>query len=134
MPPPLPGYRVEYVRLLRQPLNRSGIGSRFPSGRRITYESLLELLQVNRVQGGLGIELDGLNDTCDTSSMALSPAPLDPHFLDRAHRFLRLWIATGYKMWELDLLLNAPRVGGGVLGQNTLIALQDFWQLQKQPA
>lgn len=97
----------------------------------ITYESLLELLEVSWVQGGLGIELVGLNDTCDTSSMALSPAPLDPQFLDRAHRFLRLWIATSYKMWELDLLLNAPRVGGGVLGQNTLIALQDFWQLQK---
>ena len=102
----------------------------------ITYESLLELLEASWVQGELGIQLAGLNDICDTSSMALSPPfpsllqPLDAGFLDRANRFLRLWNATGYKMWELDLLLNAPRVGSGALNQNTLIALQAFWQLQ----
>lgn len=97
----------------------------------LTYEQLLELLEVDWVQGGLGIMLVGLNDTCDTSGMALSPAaPLDPGFLDRAHRFLRLWLATGYKMWELDLLLTAPSVGNGVLNQKALVALQAFWQLQ----
>jgi hypothetical protein len=104
----------------------------FLSASFLKYDSLLELLESTWVQGGLGIKLTGLNDTCDTSEMALSPAPLDPGFLDRAHRFLRLWIATGYKMWEQDLLLEAPSVGAGVLNQQTLVNLQAFWEVQKQ--
>ena len=96
----------------------------------LTYESLLELLQVAWVQGGLNIAIGGIDDTCDTGKQALAPAPLDAGFLDRAHRFLRLWRRTGYKMWELDLLLRAPVVGNGTLNPNTLVALQSFWQLQ----
>jgi hypothetical protein len=98
----------------------------------ITYESLLELLEVSWVQGGLDIGQLGINDLCDLSGQALtSGAPLDDGFLDRANRFLRLWLATGYKMWELDLLLNAPSVGNGTLDQTALVNLQAFWQLQK---
>jgi hypothetical protein len=98
----------------------------------LTYDSLLELLEATWVQGGAGIKLAGLNDTCDTSVMTLSPSPLDPGFLDRAHRFLRLCNATGYKMWELNHLLVAPSVGAGVLNQQTLVNLQTFWQTQTQ--
>jgi hypothetical protein len=96
----------------------------------ITYESLLELLLVAWVQDGLGVTLKGVSDTCDTSVQTLAPAPLDAGFLDRAHRFLRLWRRTGLKMWELDLLLGAPSVGNGVLDSSTLAALQSFWELQ----
>jgi hypothetical protein len=96
----------------------------------LTYEQLLELLQVNWVQGGLNIRITGIDDTCMTSTQSLSASPLDAAFLDRAHRFLRLWRATGYKMWELDLLLNAAKVGAGALNQATLIALLAFRQLQ----
>ena len=96
----------------------------------ITYESLLELLEVAWVQGGLNISIQGISDTCDTSVQTLSPAPLDAGFLDRAHRFLRLWRRSNYKMWELDLLLAAPSVGNGSLDQNALAATQTFWQLQ----
>ncbi|MBZ5728803.1 MAG: hypothetical protein LAP87_27960 [Acidobacteriia bacterium] len=96
----------------------------------LPYESMLELLQAAWVQGPLGISIQGIDDTCDTSIQALGPSPLDAGFLDRAHRFLRLWRRTGYKMWELDLLLNAPAVGNGVLNADTLIALHSFWQLQ----
>ena len=56
--------------------------------------------------------------------------PLDPAFLDRANRFLRLWPASGYKLWELDMLLRAPSVGNGTLDAAALIDLQAFWQLQ----
>lgn len=96
----------------------------------LTYESLLELIQVAFVQGGLNISIQGISDTCDTTVQSLAPSPLDLSFLDRAHRFLRLWRRTGYKMWELDLLLNAPTVGNGALNASTLVALQSFWQLQ----
>ena len=96
----------------------------------LTYESLLELLQVAWVQGGLNVGIQGIDDTCMTSVQSLAPSPLDAGFLDRAHRFLRLWLSTGYKMWELDLLLGAPAVAGGTLDQNALAALLSFRQLQ----
>ena len=171
----------------------------------ITFESLLELLEVSWVQGGLNIGIQGIDDTCATSKQVLAPfsasttlsaaisavqttitvasdagfpdpnfsiqiggeillvtavggagnttwtvtraqqgttaaaagagtavtaPPLDTGFLDRAHRFLRLWNATSYKMWELDLLLNAPAVANGILDQNGLAALLAFQQLQ----
>lgn len=61
---------------------------------------------------------------------AVPPAPLDVGFLDRTHRFLRLWRRTGYKMWELDLLLRSAAVSNGTLDANGLIALFTFRQLQ----
>lgn len=171
----------------------------------ITFESLLELLQVSWVQGGLHIGIQGIDDTCTTSKQvlapfsatttlaapmsnaqtsitvasnagfpspsfsveigseillvtavsgpgnttwtvtrgqqgttaaaavagaAVTPPPLDNGFLDRAHRFLRLWNATGYKMWELDLLLNAAAVANGTLDQPALASLLTFRRLQ----
>ena len=98
----------------------------------LTYESLLELLEVGWVQGGLNVAIQGVDDTCMTSKQSLAPlvAPQGLGFLDRAHRFLRLWLATGYKMWELDLLLTAPAVANGTLDQHALAALLAFRQLQ----
>ena len=64
------------------------------------------------------------------SGAPVTPPPLDLGFLDRAHRFLRLWLSTGYKMWELDLLLGAPAVANGTLDENALAALLSFRQLQ----
>jgi len=94
----------------------------------ITYESLLELLLVAWVQDGSNVQIQGINDTCMTSTQVLEP--LNVNWLDRAHRFLRLWLATGYKMWELDLLLSAPSIGNGTLDQNALARLLSFRQLQ----
>lgn len=94
----------------------------------ITYESLRELLQVTWVQGSSQVAIQGIDDTCATDVQTLSP--LDAGFLDRAHRFLRLWRASGYKMWELDLLLRAGAVGNGKLDQDALVAMLSFRQLQ----
>lgn len=96
----------------------------------LTYEQLLELLEVAWVQGGLNVSIQGIDNTCMTSSQSLTPSPLDAGFLDRAHRFLRLWLATKYKMWELDLLLSAPGVANGTLDQAALVAMLAFRQLQ----
>ncbi len=171
----------------------------------LTYESLLELLEVAWVQGGLHIGIVGIDDTCMTSKQVLAPfsaattlatnmaaadlsitvasdagfpgpnfsiaigaeillvtavagvgnttwtvvrgqqgtvaaaaaagtavvpPALDLGFLDRANRFLRLWAGTGYKMWELDLLLSSAAVGNGNLDQQALIGLLAFRQLQ----
>jgi hypothetical protein len=96
----------------------------------ITYERLLELLQVAWVKGNVNLTLQGVDDTCDTSIQSLAPAPLDASLLDRAHRFLRLWRRTGYKMWELDLLLGAAAIANGTLDGNGLISLFKFRVLQ----
>ena len=98
----------------------------------LSYESLLELLQVSWVQGPLNVAIQGIDDTCMTSSQSLAPLVGSDGlgFLDRAHRFLRVWLCTGYRMWELDLLLGAPAVANGTLDQSALAALLSFRQLQ----
>jgi len=88
----------------------------------ITYEQLLELVQVAWVEGSANVVIQGINDACMTSQESLAPSPLDAGFLDRAHRFLRLWNSTGYKMWELDLLLQSAAVANGTLDANGLSA------------
>ncbi len=67
-----------------------------------------------------------------TGVAAIPPVPLDADFLDRAHRFLRLWRATGYQMWELDLLMRSGAVVNGVFSQGGLIALGAFRLLQDE--
>jgi hypothetical protein len=96
----------------------------------ITYERLLELIEVTWVAGGINLALAGVDDTCALSSQSLSPAPLDEGLLDRMHRFLRLWRHSTWKMWEVDLLLSAPLVGNSTLDQNALVAIYDFILLQ----
>jgi hypothetical protein len=96
----------------------------------ITYDELLELLDVRWVpDGGAGLNLQGVSDTCDVSIQSLSPAPLDPGVLDRVHRFLRLWRHAPWQMWELDLLLSAPAVANGTLDGAGLLTLFTFRRL-----
>ncbi len=91
----------------------------------ITYERLMELLDVVWARaGGAATALQGVDDTCDTSVQTLTP--LDAARLDRMHRFLRLWRHTGWKMWELDLLLVAPHVGNNTLDAIGLAQLFNF--------
>ena len=81
-----------------------------------------EILQVTAV-GGAGnttwTVVRGQQGTARAAAAggAVVAVPLDPGFLDRANRFLRLWLGTGYKMWEFDLLLSAPSVANGTLNQ-----------------
>ena len=94
----------------------------------LTYEQLLELLDVVWVRGGgAATAIQGLNDSCDTTQETL--APLDTGRLDLIHRFLRLWARTGWKMWELDLLLSAPGIGDPALAPQTLVNLFTVRQL-----
>ena len=95
----------------------------------ISYEHLLELLDVVWVRGGgAATTIQGINDNCDLSEQTLDP--IDDNRLDRVHRFLRLWRHAGIKMWELDLLLGAALVGNNTLDQNALVALFTFRMLQ----
>ncbi|MDR1968049.1 MAG: hypothetical protein LBQ32_05060, partial [Burkholderiaceae bacterium] len=95
----------------------------------LAYDQLTALLGSRWVQGKQNIQIVGGDDTCDTGTMRLSPAPLSD-WLDRAHRFIRLWRSTAYEMWELDLLLTAAAIGAGNLDAQALIQMHDFWKLQ----
>ena len=96
----------------------------------ITYEQLLELLEVVWVRdGGATLNLQGLSDTCDLTIQSLAPAPLDPAVLDRAHRFLRMWRHAPWQMWELDQLLSSAAVAAGNLDGSGLLSLFTFRRL-----
>jgi hypothetical protein len=90
----------------------------------LTYEQLLELLEVVWVRGGgAASTIAGVDDTCDTTTQTI--APLDANRLDLMHRFLRLWRHAGWKFWELDSAPGAchwrPGADAGHAGQSVLV-------------
>ncbi|MEV8369059.1 neuraminidase-like domain-containing protein [Microbacterium sp. NPDC064584] len=48
---------------------------------------------------------------------------VSPAKLDRVHRLLRLARHTPWDLWELGLLLTAPRIGGGALDGSALVEM-----------
>src|SRR5579863_2847073 len=102
--------------------------SAFLSAAKLTYEQLVDPIEVAWVTGGgPAMAIKGQDDTCNTATQTL--APLNAGDLDLIHRFLRLWARTGWKMWELDLLLNAAGIGDPTLAPQTLINLFTVRQL-----
>ena len=95
----------------------------------LSYNQLLELLEggfVNPEPDRMTIERDTAD--CDTEEQTITN--LDLPRLDRIHRFQRLWRRTGWKIWELNLLLRAPAVGAGQLNPQSLVRLMRFKELQ----
>ena len=103
---------------------------RFLDAAAISYETLLELRELEFVKGTGAFDIAGVDDSCATSQQTLTPSPLPLDLLDRAHRLLRLWRSTGYKLWELDLLLRSTAVGNGSLDYPALVELVAFRKLQ----
>jgi len=50
---------------------------------------------------------------------------------DLMHRFLRVWRRSGWKMWELDLLLTNATINPDALGPKTLARLYRVARLQR---
>lgn len=95
----------------------------------LTYDQLLQLLTIVWTRnGGAAITIVDASGTCDTTSHSLSH--LDLGQLDRMHRFLRLWRRTGWKMWELDLVLGSSAVSDATLSGQTLVDIFTFQQLR----
>ncbi|SNT49754.1 Peptidoglycan-binding (PGRP) domain of peptidoglycan hydrolases-containing protein [Asanoa hainanensis] len=103
--------------------------SEFLDHARIGYAELLALLQVKWLAG---IALERPGGTCDVGAQTLSGLSLAA--FDKLHRFLRLWRRTGWQMWELDLLLRAPRVAAGALNASALVALYHFRRVTERLA
>ncbi len=98
----------------------------------LEYNEVLELLLVKFVNppGDNQSMIERPADTCDISTQNVTK--LTVQRFDLMHRFLRLWRKTGWKMWELDLLLRNPAIGNNSLDGNAVANLKRFKQVQNK--
>lgn len=97
----------------------------------LQYTDLLTLLDLKFVNPTGDIVIHHQDPSCDTDKKDLQN--LDLPKLDRIHRFLRLCRKLdGWKMWEVDLLIRHPAIGGNQLDENFLINLMHFAELKKR--
>lgn len=98
----------------------------------LSYNEVLELLLVKFVNP------DGANtskivrpvDSCSTDEQKIDNVTFEK--LDLMHRFLRLWRKSGWKMWELDLLVRNTKIGVNKIDETAIINLKLFKQLQQK--
>jgi len=97
----------------------------------LEYNDLLALLDLKFINPGGDIVVHHQDSSCDTDKKDLQN--LDLARLDSIHRFLRLWRKLGgWKMWELDLVIRHPAIGGKALDENFLINLMHLAELNKR--
>lgn len=97
----------------------------------LDYNELLALLDLKFINPNAEIVIIHEDPSCDTEKKHLEN--LDAPALDRIHRFLRLWRKLeGWKMWELDLVIRHPSIGGNDLDEMFLINLMHFAELKKR--
>jgi peptidoglycan hydrolase-like protein with peptidoglycan-binding domain len=100
---------------------------------KLSYNELLELLLVRFVNDPAVAnrsEIERPSDSCNTGDQQVNN--LSVARFDLMHRFLRLWRRTGWKMWELDLLIRNPKIGNSVLDGNALVNLKTFKELMEK--
>ncbi|MBE3200237.1 MULTISPECIES: Tc toxin subunit A-related protein [Parafrankia] len=97
----------------------------------LTYNELLELALVAWVSPSGDPQRLVVQRPVDTAALsAQHVANLTAANADRAHRFLRLWRHTPWKMGELDRLIRSPQVGDGMLDAAALTRLRRAHELQ----
>jgi hypothetical protein len=95
----------------------------------LEYDDLLGLLDLPFINPAYDMVIQHLDESCDTDKKVIQGLSLAK--LDRIHRFLRLWRKlSGWKMWELDLAIRCPGIGGGALDEPFLINLFYFGRLK----
>ena len=95
----------------------------------LEYEDLLAILDLEFVNPGGGMFIQHLDPSCDTDQKTIQG--LTPADLDRIHRFLRMWRKlSGWKMWELDLVIRSSGVGNGSLDEAFLTNLYSFGRIR----
>src|SRR6266498_1516590 len=105
--------------------------SLFMKHSKLSYYELLELLLVkffNDPDSPNRSEIERPADTFDTDLQQVTNLTVAK--FDLMHRFIRLWRKTGWKMWELDLLIRNPKIGNNAINGDTLVHLKQFKQLQ----
>jgi len=101
-------------------LNRTGL----------EYADLQRMLTLSFVNPGGAIAIQFQDSSCDTSKQTLKG--LDKFALDRIHRFLRLWKKLGWKMWEVDLVIEHPALGNQTLDAPFALCLYPFLQIKNK--
>jgi peptidoglycan hydrolase-like protein with peptidoglycan-binding domain len=96
----------------------------------LSYEELLELLQLSFINTSATVQIDRPVESCALELQTVSN--LTEIDLDRIHRFVRLWHHTNWDLWELNLLVENPLIGNNLLDINCLVQLQKFEQLQNK--
>lgn len=111
-------------------LNKAVSVHNFMKRSQLSYNEVLELLMVKFVNADNGTRSVIVRppDTCSTDVQFVNNLTFSK--LDLMHRFIRLWRKTGWKMWELDLLLRNPQVGGNSISDTSLSRLKIFKDLQ----
>jgi len=67
-------------------------------------------------------------DQCDLNQLSISP--FDVAFLQRAHRFIRLWRKLGWQVWELDRVMAA--LGTADINDAFLLKLAQVKRMQTE--
>jgi peptidoglycan hydrolase-like protein with peptidoglycan-binding domain len=102
----------------------------FMNRSKLTYQEVLELLMVkfvNNPKNNTSV-IQRSVETADTGQQTINH--LTATKFDLMHRFIRLWRKSGWKMWELDLLLRNKIIGNNKIDGGTLVKLKLFKQLQ----
>ncbi|HSR16819.1 MAG TPA: neuraminidase-like domain-containing protein, partial [Ignavibacteriaceae bacterium] len=105
--------------------------SLFMKKTKLSYNELLELLLVrfvNNPDDVNKIRIERPADSLDLDLQTLTNLNLSK--FDLLHRFIRLWRKTGWKMWELDLLVRNSIIGNNSIDGSLLVNLKRFKQLR----
>jgi len=99
---------------------------------KLDYYELIELLLVRFVNEPDAAQSEIVRpvDSCNTDDQIVNNLTIQR--FDLMHRFTRLWRKTGWKMWELDLLIRNPKIGNDSIDGDTIVNLKRFKQLQKK--
>ncbi len=109
--------------------------SEFMERTKLSYNELLELLLVKFVNDPELPSKSAITrpaDTCNLDAQTITNLSLQR--LDLMHRFIRLWRKSGWKMWELDLLIRNTKIGNNQINAETINNLKKFKQLQEKLA
>lgn len=98
----------------------------------LEYADLQRMLTLGFVNPGGAIVIQYADASCDTSQQTLQG--LDKFALDRIHRFLRLWKKLGWRMWEVDLVIQHPALGNQSLDAAFAVRLYPFLQTRARLA
>jgi hypothetical protein len=85
-------------------LNRTGL----------TYNQLLQLLDLNYINPGGALHIVHEDNSCNTDMKSIQV--LDIAAVDRIQRFLRLWRKLKWELWELDYAIGHSKIGQNDIG------------------
>jgi hypothetical protein len=93
----------------------------------LDYPDLVALLALPWLNPGNAIFIKHLDSGCDLAQQQLQN--LDNAALDRFHRFIRLWRATGWPAATLDRAIRAPKLGNAFLDDALLVTVDRLNQV-----